>query len=901
MIWARIRSLASALWRRSRLENEMADELDFHIASRADDLMARHGLDRGEAMRRARLEFGSLDKYKEEGREARGLGFFDALRADFRYSLGQLRKYPIFTATAVLTIALGVAVNAATFNILNASLFKPLPARDPEQLTRLATLSSTNPVPNAQLAFPDYRDLKDGSEAFEDVAAWSNEFHGLNVDGRTDRVITSAITGNFFAMLGVQPMFGRLIRPADGDLGGREPVLVLGYSYWANRLAKDPSVVGKQVKLSGQPFTVIGVVPDEFHGADNLIEFDAYLPLELSLTSPFLANRNMATVRAIARLKPGMTVQRAQAALDTISWRLQTEYPDSNANRTISVFPERRSRPDPALVSVMPTVVVTLLSLSGAVLLIASVNVLSLLLARGLARRGEMAIRAALGANRWQLVRVCFSEAILIAVLGGVLGVIAAAWITGLLATVRPRALAGVALRMNLDMDWRVVLYATILIAITAVVVGLIPALRSARTIPNRDLHSSKVTGAPQRQRLRRSLVVVQLAVSVAFLVVAGMFVQSLYNLQSLDLGFHTGHLLLVDVDPATGGYDGLQMKSLFTSIETRLSAVPGIQSVSRAALRPFGDSMLGAGVLAEGQTSSSNRELVDAEANIISPHYFETMEIPLLRGRDFQESDGPSSRIVAIVSDTLAAQLWPNEDAIGKRLKTTVAPDLMLEVVGIVKASKQSYGLQPRKPAPPQLFVPAGQAALLGRTMPIAGTFYIRTRIPPESLAAAVQSEIRSVDANVAVNNLATMDAQVRQSLNGFGLARAAVAISASVGVLALLLALVGTYGSLSWMVGQRVQEIGVRIALGANREAVLRMIVFHGLKLAALGAVVGVLAGGAIGRLLQIFLFDVSPLDPLVLIPVVLLLLGTAFMTCMIPARRATKIDPILALRCE
>jgi len=901
MIWARIRSLASALWRRSRMEDEMADELSFHIASHADDLMARHGLDRAEAMRRARLEFGSLDKYKEEGREARGLSFFDALRGDFRYSLGQLRKYPMFTATAVLTIALGVAVNAATFNILNASLFKPLPARDPDQLTRLATLTSTNPVPNAILSFPDYRDLKGGSDAFEDIAAWSNEFHGLSVDRRTDRVITSAVTGNFFAMLGVQPMFGRLIRPADGELGGREPVVVLGYSYWANRLAKDPSVIGKQVKLSGQPFTVIGVLPDEFHGTDGLIEFDAYFPLELSIIGPFLTNRNLAAVRVIGRLKPAVTVQRAQVALDTISLRLQAEYPDSNTNRTISVFPERRSRPDPALVNVMPRVVVVLLSLSGAVLLIASVNVLSLLLARGLARRGEMAIRAALGANRWQLVRVCFSEAVLIAVLGGVVGVAAASWITGLLATVRPRAMAGIALRMNLNMDWRVVAYATALIVLTAIVVGLIPALRSARTTPNRDLHNAKATGARQRQRLRQALVVAQLAVSVAFLVVAGMFVQSLYNLQSLDLGFLPDHLLLADVDPATGGYDGTQMKSLLTSTETRLSALPGVQTVAQAALRPFGDSTLGGGVSAESQTPSSKREMLGADANIISPRYFETMGIPFVRGRDFQQSDGPSSRAVAIVSDTLAEQLWPNDDAIGKRLKTTVAPDLMLEVVGIVRASKQSDGLQPRKPAPPQLFVPAAQATALGRTVPVARTFYIRTRVPPESLAAAVQSEIRSIDANVAVNNVGTMDAQVRQSLTGFGLARAAVVISASLGVLALLLALVGTYGSLSWMVGQRVQEIGVRIALGANRSAVLRMIVYHGLKLAALGAVAGVLAGGAIGGLLQIFLFDVSPLDPLVLIPVVLLLLGTAFLTCMIPARRATRIDPILALKCE
>ncbi len=896
---AKLRSLAAVLRRRPQFEDEMAQELQFHIEARADDLMSQSSITRKEALRRARLEFGSVERYKEEGREARGLRLFDQLRADARYSIGQLRKYPVFTITAILTIALGVAINTAMFSLINGGLLKPLPVRNPDQLTRLTTISTEVPIPNAQLSFPDYRDSKSASDIFEDIAVWDNEFHALTFAGRTNRVITSAVSGNYFSMLGVQPFLGRLIRPADGELGGTEPIVVLGYSFWSRHLAGDASIVGKEIKMNGQTFTVIGVLPKTFHGTDSLVDFDAYLPLELSPVKAYLDNRSTTTVRAIARLKPGVTVESAQAALDTISWRLQDQYPQSNAKRRLRVFPERRSRPDPAVFSVMPAVVATLLLLSGAVLLIASVNVLSLFLSRGLARRGEMAVRAALGASRWQLMRVCLVEAFLISAAGGLMGTASAAWATGFIENLQPKAFEGVSLRMDAGVDWRVVAYAATLVVITTLVVGVVPALRSARTNPNKDLQDIRTTIAPQRQRLRQSLVAAQLAISVAFLMVAGMFIESLRHLQSLDLGFARDHILLVDVDPATAGYNDAQALSLHRTIESRLRGVAGVQSVSEAVFKPFGNSMFIVGASAEGQDPSLTGALAGTEMNFVSPDYFQTMGIPFVQGRAFTEFDGQSRTPMTIVSDTMAEDLWPGQSPIGKRFRTVAAPDLLLEVVGVVKSSKLSNGLQPRRPARPQFFLPSSQSSLLGRPISSSRTFYIRTAVAPESLASTIQSEIRSIDANVLVQNVVTMEEQVGSSLNGFGLARTAVLISAVVGLLALVLALVGAYGSLAFMVGQRTQEIGVRIALGAAPAAVLKMIIWQGLKLAFFGIVGGAILGAQIGGLIQTFLFDVSPLDPLILIFVIAVLVIAALLTSVIPARRALTIDPILALR--
>ncbi len=895
---ARIRTLLRSLRHRSQEEQEMADELQFHLEARADDLMLRHRIPREEALRRARLEFGSMEKYKEEGREARGLRFFDVLKADTLYSLRQLRRFPAFTGTAIIVITLGVGVNAAMFSLINGSLLKPLPVRNPEQLTRLATVSNKSPIPSESVSYPDLEDYRKATNAFEDITAWSTEFWNLSVDGRVDRLIVTGVTGNFFSMLGVQPFMGRLIRPVDGELGGSDPVVVLGYSYWSHRLAKDPAIVGKQVKFNGKPFTVIGVVPESFRGVNALVEFDAYVPMEFTWTKEFLPNRSLLTVRALARLKPGVAVDSAQAVADTISWRLQDQYSDSNATRRIRVFEERRARPEPAVVAVMPTVITTLLLLSGAVLLIACANVLSLFLARGLARRGEMAVRATLGASRWEMIRVCMVEAALISIFGGVAGTLAGCWAAGLLDNRRLQGFEGVPLRIDVTVDWHVIAYSALLTLITTLIVGTLPAIRSSRTDPNADLHE-RSTPPPRRQRLRQMLVGAQLAVSVAFLIVAGMFVQSLSHLDSLDLGYARDHMLLVAVDPAAAGYDRPQVEPLYRRIHVRLAELPGVRHVSEALLEPFGDSEMTVGVSAEGATQTNTN--VVTEMNVVSPDYFADMSIPLLRGRRFIDADDDKRSTVAIINEAMAAQLWPGQEAIGKRFNMSPAPDHWIEVIGVVRGSKQTKGMLPRSPMPAQVFLNTAQSASLGMATPLTRFFYVKTQVAPESLLSEVQSAIRGIDGSISIPNVSTLENQVRHSPTGFGLARTAVYISAILGFVGLALALVGTYGALAFMVGQRTQEIGIRVALGANPRNVVGLVVWQGVKLAAGAGIAGVALGAAVGRLLQDFLFDVSPTDPLIMISVIGILMLAAALTCVIPARKATAIDPILALKCE
>jgi predicted permease len=894
VLLARIRSLAKGLWRRSQVESDMADELRLHIELRADDLVVRERLTRQEALRRARLEFGSIEKYKEESRAARGLRFFDALRGDVQYSWRQLRRYPVFTLTALLTIAFGIGVNAAMFSIVNGWL-RPLPVRNAGELTVLANLIGRNPVPNPLVSFPEYVDYKNASGAFADMAAWTGVLGGMTADGRTDHVYGVAVSGNYFSMLGVQPALGRLISPVDGDLGGNVPIMVLGYSYWSHKLAKDPSVVGKEIKLEGRPYTVIGVVPESFHGTNALTEADAYLPLDVSSVRPYFSNRDVSPVRIIARLKPEVNLEQAQAALDVISKRLQQEYPATNTNRTMHVFSERLSRPDPSTARVMPYFVVALLVLAGAVLAIACANVLSLFLVRGLARRGEMAVRTALGAGRWQLIRICLVEAFLISAFGGVVGAAAGTWAAQLLENVSLPGLDGLILRLDFSTDWRVMAYAIVLVFVTTAFVGLIPALRAARTNPHEDLHQVRVAAAPQTQRLRHVLVAAQLAASVAFLMVTGLFIQNLHNLESLDLGFARDRMLLVDMDQAMSGYSGAQVRTIYKAIETRLQSLPGVESVAQAALKPFGGITLDMDIAADGAEVRGTSERPTAEANFVSPGYFQTLGIALIRGRAFTEADADSEKVRAIVSEAMAIRLWPNQDPIGKKFRAPIFPDQSVEVLGVVRSTKQSDGFQPLKPPPPQFFLPAGAAS------PPIRTFYIRTSGKPESLSVEVVSAIRSIDPNVSIEDVTTMQQQIRGSVNGFGIPRMFVFIAGVFGLLALLLALVGTYGALSFMVGQRTHEIGVRIALGADGTSVLRIVLRDGLRLALAGIVAGLMAGAALGRLFRSLLLDVSPLDPVVSISVALLLLAAALVTCLLPGRKAVRIDPILALKSE
>ncbi len=585
-MWPRIRSLARGLGSRSSVEREVDDELRFHLDARVDDLVARRNLSPEEARRLARLEFGSIEKYKEESREARGLRLVDALRADLRYSVRQLRKYPVFSAAAVLTIALGIGPNAAMGTIVS-SVFRPLPVADPYQMTVLATTLPGSSRVWQCLAYPDFQDYKASSAAFSDMAAWDLNPVGLTADGQTDRLMATVVSGSYFSTLRLEPAAGRLILPSDGELGGTEPIVVLSHSYWSRRFGASPSVIGREVRLDGRAFTVVGIAPENFHGTFTLLSSDAYLPLELFESKARLSNRDVLSVRVIARLTPQISLGRARALIETVAKRLAQDHPTTNAGRRVRVYSERLARPEPQNESQGVVLAAVFLTLVGAILLIACANVLGLFLARGLGRGREMAIRAALGASRWDLIRLCLVETLIIGLLGASAGAVAGVATARGLASIA--VTPGFPLFLDVRFDWATLVYLAVLLIVSTLLIGLLPAIRASRVDPRRDLSGSRTsTDGRRRQLMRKGLAAAQMAGSVVLLVVCGLFIRSLHELQSADLGFDATRVLLASTDPAAVGFDAGRARAFYESLDrgTRSTARRGVRR--RLDLRPF-------------------------------------------------------------------------------------------------------------------------------------------------------------------------------------------------------------------------------------------------------------------------------------------------------------------------
>ncbi|OLC52464.1 MAG: hypothetical protein AUH43_00055 [Acidobacteria bacterium 13_1_40CM_65_14] len=806
-----------------------------------------------------------MEQRKEECREARGLRLIDALRGDLRYSVRQLRKYPVFTAAAVLTLALGIGPNATMTTIIS-SVFKPLPVADPHQMTVLATTLSGNPRIWQRLAYADYQDYKASSAAFSDMAAWDLNPVGLTADGRTDRLVATVVSGNYFSTLRLDPAAGRLILPSDGEFGGTEPIVVLSHSYWTRRFGGSASIVGRDVRIDGRPFTVVGVAPENFHGTFTLLSSDAYLPLELFQSKARLANRDVLSVRVIARLKPQMTLGQARASIDTVAKRLEQDYPATNAG----------------------------LMLVGAILLIACANVLGLFLARGLGRGREMAIRVALGASRWDLVRLCLVEALVIGLLGASAGAVAGLVAARGLATVA--AIPGFPLFLDVRLDWGTLAYLAVLLIVSTLLIGFLPAIRASRVEPRSDLSGSKTsTAGRRRQLIRKGLAAAQMAGSVVLLVVCGLFIRSLQSLQSADLGFDAARVLLASTDPGAVGYDAGKARSFYESLDAALEALPDVESAAASVFVPFGTGNSTPYVAADGQSPPSSTTGILADRHFVSGDYFQTIGTPVLRGRTFTNGDTPGSPKVAVVNETLAARLWPGEDPLGQRFRASSEPDSRLEVIGIVHDGRYRRA-EIGGPAVPRYFVSLDQFGSTTRTL------HVRSRsATPETLTATVNATIRRIDPAVPVYDVYTLERQISDSGAGFGGAKGAAMVTGVLGVLALMLALVGTYGILSFTVRARTREIGIRIALGFEPRRVFRMLLRETWSIALFGVAIGLALSIAIGKAMEGFLFGVVPYDPVTLIAVVILMGGVSTLVGFLPARRAARVNPIETLRYE
>ena len=820
------------------------------------------------------------------------------LLQDLKYGLRMLAKNPGFTAVAVLTLALGIGPNMAIFRIVDHLLLQPLPVPNPEQIMFLAPTRKGATLQIYRLSYPDLVDYRKQSGTFSDLFGYSVNLAALSAEDRADQILTSYVTGNYFSGLGLLPAAGRFFLPGEGEKKGEAPELVLGYSYWQKRFGGNPGVVGKRVLVDGRPATVVGVAPRGFGGAFWAVEMDAYLPMTGFLgfdqgADGLAANRSARVLDVLGRLRPGVSLAQAQSSISVVAARLAAQYPDSDRDITVRVMPERRARPDPIVADIVPLMASAFLALATLILLLACMNVANVLLARATVRQREMGIRAALGAGRGHLILLILTESILLALLGGTAGVILEQWANSALVSAI-RSISPIPLRIDTSTDWRVFSYLVAVALFTGIAVGVWPALRASRADVNTVLREggrSDSAGA-SHHRVRNALVVAQLAGSLVLLIVAGLFVRSLVRLERIDLGFDPHGVLNVTVDPHGIGYDESRTKGFYRELEVRARSLPGVQSVALASSVPMGYFTDARSVYVEGRPLAPGEQPPLVFFNRVDPSYFGTMRVPLLRGRAFAESDGEKAPLVAVVNQTMASRFWPNQDPIGKRFSVAGGNGPFVDVVGVVQDGKYSV-LFLAEPTP-YFYFP------LSQNFTSMCTLQIRSSLPPESLIAPVRQEIRSLAPDLPIIDVRTMKESLGGT-NGFFVFRMGASMAGVMGLLGLVLAVVGVYGVVSYTAAQRTREIGIRVALGAERRDILRLILRQGMALVLAGAFFGLVASLALTRTVTRLFVGVSATDPLTFAGVTILLAGVALWACYVPARRAMRVDPMVALRHE
>jgi macrolide transport system ATP-binding/permease protein len=816
---------------------------------------------------------------------------------DLRFAFRSLSNSPWFAALAVVTLALGIAVNTSVFSIINGFLLRPMPVPHPEQIAVLA-LQQNGDKDLQKFSYPDYLDLRDQSASVGDLIAYRITLGGLTADNRGDHCIATRVTGNYFSTLGLQPALGRLILPTEGQTPGADPVLVLGYSYWQKRFAGDVSILGKQVEMNGHPLTIVGVTPQKFHGTYSIIDSDLYLPLSANIgyknekqVEETWTHREERSLSLMARLKPGVDLKQAQASLNVVAQRLAEQHPDTDKGLAVRAFPEQLARPDPDPENSLPSISIAFLALAALVLLVACFNVTNVLLVRATARQREMAIRAALGAGRMRLVRQYLTESLLLAVFGAAGGMLLTYWATRFLSSI-PLG-TDLPIQLKFVPDVRVYLFALGAALVTGLIVGVFPALRVARRDVSSVLHDGArgSSGGRRRQIVRGSLVVAQVAGSLVLLIVAGLFVRSLGKAQTIYLGLNPANVLDFSLDVQQVGYQEAQGRAFYRDLDSRLRALPGVVSVAQAFSVPLGVMSADDPVNVAGHPVAPGQQPPTVQYNMISPAYFDTLRIPVHQGRVFTEADNEKAPSVAIINQAMAKKFWPDQNPLGKRFSTKNASGPFIEIIGVVQDGKYKGVVEDPQP---HFYLPLSQSYMPLRTI------HIRSSVSPETLSTQVQSQVRELAPNLAISELQTMD-QALQGLNGFLFFRLGAQLTGAMGLLGLVLAVVGVYSVASYAAAQRTQEIGIRMAIGATPGDILKMVLRQGFGIVAIGLLVGLAAAFAGTRLLGDLFYGVRPSDPVTYASVATLLLAVALLACWIPARRATRVSPTVALRFE
>ena len=810
-----------------------------------------------------------------------------SLLQDIRYASRMLLKHPGFTFVAVVALALGIGANTTMFSLLNALLLRPLPVADQE---RLVTINKVDPDGNVYSSFshPSTRDFRMRSKQVE-VAANTGEQISLNVGGASTLTFAYIVSGNYFSVLGLTPAAGRFFTAAEDSTPGTDPVAVISYDLWQSRFAGARSAVGQTIRINGQNFTVIGVAPEKFKGTETILAAPVWIPMMMAeKVSPrrgeFLSNRNHISIAMFGRLKPGSSVESATAELVTIQKALAAETPADSANggKSMALHPltgmEVQSRND--VIGIMAI----LMSISALVLLIACVNVSSMLLARSLGRRREIAIRSAMGAGRGRIIRQLVVESTLLFLLGGGAGVLLAFWTTDLLLAFKPPL--DFPLGIDLSVDLTVLGFTLLVSLVCGTIFGLVPALSVSRTELAGMMKES--VGGGNRLRLRNIFVVSQVAVSLLLLVTAGLFLRTLYSAHDIDPGFQPDDLYVVPMQPTLNGYDAAREKALDEQLASRMASRPGVESVAFTSIVPLGLGAMNTTLTYEGEAATTV-PTHESSVSFVSPNYFRTLGMQLVMGRDFTVSDREGAPQVAIVNQAMAEKFWPGENPIGKHISLESPRGPFLEIVGIARNGKYESINEEQKLS---LYRPVAQEPQSNLTM------LIRMRPESPSPLADARQMIRSIDPNLAV-----MESMPMREMTSIALLpqRMAAVITGIFGLLGLTLAAVGIYGLVAYSVAQRTREIGIRAALGAERRDLMMMIIRQGFIPIGIGVGIGLAGSIALTRLLESLLIGISPSDPVTLLGVSLLLTSIALLACYIPARRATRIDPMNALRYE
>ncbi|HKQ79270.1 MAG TPA: ABC transporter permease [Blastocatellia bacterium] len=870
---SRLKTALRALLRRPQAERELDEEMRYHI-ERQTEQNIRLGMSPEEASREAFKRFGGMEQAKERSRDARGVRWIEELWRDLRYGARTLRTRPGFTLIAVLTLALGIGANTAIFSIVNAVLLRPFPYKEPE---RLVILQEHYGAGGFSPSYPNFADWRAQNTLFDSmVAVRENESFNFTGGGEPERLEGRLVSAEFFSTLGIKPLVGRDFR-AEEDRPDATPAVILSYGVWRRRFGEDPGVIGRQLTLNNQSFTVIGITPADFRfGA----EADVSVPIGLS-AERFKQRGADPGTDVLARLKPNVSERQAETELNMIAARLEQQYPQSNKGR--------RARLTPLHESFVGDVRQPLLILQGSVglvLLIACANVANLLLVRASGRASEMALRVALGASRATIVRQLLTESALLATLGAALGILLSLWGTSFIAGHLPE---GIPRLHEARGDAPVLVFTIVVSLLTGLLFGLAPALQASRPNLIEGLKEGERGSSGPRQRLRSALVAGEVALTLTLLVSAGLLIQSFRRVLQVDPGFKAQNLLTMQV--TVNNPDGQQVANFFEQLQQKVRNLPGVKSVAVSNGLPFGGANH-PGFIIEGRTEPDNKGF--GIRYTVSPDYFRAMGIELIKGRLFTAEDSRDSRRVIVIDEALARRHFPKEDPIGKRLKqSTDSPSL--EIVGVVR-HVEPYSLEGQSPVA-QFYTNFNQTPL--QTLPNSVrriNLLTRTDTEPSSLASAVRAQIAALNKDQAVFNVRTMEQILAQSVAARRFSMLLLTVFA---VVALALASIGIYGLMSYAVAQRTREIGVRMALGASPGNVLRLVIGQGMKLALAGVGLGLIASVAVTRTMKNLLFGVSATDPATFGVIALLLALVALLACFVPARRATKVDPMAALR--